>query len=109
MRAVLFLAILLGGFVVADTRPTTAQGTGECRVIEDFSKAKVGEFPADWRVRKDDGKEVYRVQEENGRRFLHSHAKGHGIQAAKEYEWDLKAYPVLTWSWRPREFPRGAH
>jgi hypothetical protein len=31
-----------------------------------------------------------------------------GIQAAKEYEWDLEAYPVLVWSWRPREFPKGS-
>ena len=22
--------------------------------------------------------------------------------------WDLETYPILTWSWRPREFPKGA-
>lgn len=109
MVVVLLLAFVLGGVVVADAPRVGAQATGDCKVIDDFSKGKVGELPPDWRVRKDAGKEAYRVQEDGGRRFLQSHAKGHGIQAAKEYAWDLKAYPVLAWSWRPREFPRGAH
>ena len=84
-------------------------GAEDCIVIDDFVKAKVGEFPPDWKVRKDAGKSVYTVQEEGGVRFLHSHAKGHGIQAAKQLEWDLNRYPVLAWSWRPIEFPAGAH
>ena len=80
----------------------------DCRTIEDFSKAKVGGLPADWKVRKDSGKEVYRVAEESGLHFLHATAKGLGVQAAKEYEWDLDAYPILVWSWRPLEFPKGS-
>jgi Protein of unknown function (DUF3047) len=109
MVAVLFVCILLGGLLVGDASPTMAQAGGDCKVIADFSKDKVGELPPDWRVRKDAGKEAYRVQEEGGRRFLQANVKGLGIQAAKEYAWDLKAYPVLAWSWRPREFPKGAH
>ena len=70
----------------------------DCVTIEDFSKAKVGEFPTDWKPRKDAGKDVYRVAEEPNLRFLHAAARGLGIQAAKQHEWDLGAYPVLTWS-----------
>jgi hypothetical protein len=81
----------------------------ECVTIEDFSKAKVGEFPPDWKVRKEQGEQVYTVQEEGGKRFLRAVATGVGIQAAKSYEWDLNRYPILAWSWRPREFPRGAN
>ena len=81
--------------------------TAECITIADFSKNRVGEFPADWRVRKDEGKSVYAVREESGKRFLAAESHGLGIQAAKEREWDLAAYPVLAWSWRPRQFPRG--
>ena len=79
----------------------------ECITIADFSANKVGEFPGDWRARKDEGKGVYAVRDEGGRRFLAAASRGLGIQAAKEREWDLNAYPVLAWSWRPREFPRG--
>src|SRR5262245_18712666 len=80
----------------------------ECVTLEDFSKAKVGEFPPGWKLRDDEGKGVYTVQEEGGRRFLRAVSKGIGIQAAKQVEWDLARYPVLTWSWRPVEFPKGS-
>ena len=51
---------------------------------------------------------MYAIQEMDGLRFLHAVAKGLGIQAAKQYEWDPKAYPILAWSWRPVEFPKGS-
>ena len=81
----------------------------DCIVIDDFSKATVGQFPADWKVRKDAGKSIYVVQEEGGLRFLHAHAQDQGIQAARQQEWDLNRYPVLAWSWRPVEYPPGAN
>jgi hypothetical protein len=80
----------------------------DCIVIEDFAKAAIGEFPPDWKVRKDEGKRVYTAQEEGGLRFLHAHAVSFATQAARQFEWDLGRYPVLAWSWRPIEFPKGA-
>jgi hypothetical protein len=101
--ALALVAFVLGG----EARPAAAQA--DCIVIEDFAKAKVGEFPSDWKVRKDAGKTVYSVHEEGGKRFLRAAAKDVGIQAAKQFEtWDLQQYPVLAWSWRPVEFPAGA-
>src|SRR5262249_23730059 len=58
--------------------------------------------------RKDAGRTVYSVREDDGRRFLHAASRGLGIQAAKQFDWDLATYPVLAWSWRPLEFPKGA-
>jgi Protein of unknown function (DUF3047) len=80
----------------------------DCVTIADFAGNTVGAFPSDWKVRKDEGKSVYTVQEEGGRRFLHAASKGLGIQAALEHEWNLDDYPVLAWSWRPKVFPTGA-
>ena len=88
----------------ADAQPA---GSGECIVIENFSTGKVGEQPPDWKLRKDSGRGVYQIQQENGRRLLRAASKGLGIQLAKEFEWDLRTHPVLAWSWRPVEFPRG--
>jgi hypothetical protein len=102
----------LGLFVVLVAlapAPLAVRAQSDCITVEDFAKAKPGEFPADWKARKDAGKTVYTVQEESGRRFLRAVAKSVGIQAAKQYDtWDLNAYPVLAWSWRPVEFPDGA-
>jgi hypothetical protein len=93
--------------VPAAGRGPAAQ-TADCILIEDFAKARLGEFPADWRPRREDGRAVYSVLEEGALRFLRAASRGLGIQAGKEKSWDLDAYPVLVWSWRPREFPRGA-
>jgi hypothetical protein len=97
-------AIALAGLV---TLPATAQGP-DCIVIDDFAAGPVGQFPPEWKPRKDEGKDVYAVREEGGRRFLHALSRGLGIQAGRQYEWELREYPVLAWSWRPRQFPEAA-
>ena len=108
-RLVLVLAVpLTVVFLLAPGARHPAAQTSECVVIADFAKNRVGEFPEDWRARKDEGKGVYSVREEGAKRFLAALSRGSGIQAAKEREWDLAAYPMLVWEWRPREFPRGA-
>jgi Protein of unknown function (DUF3047) len=85
-----------------------AAAAQDCVTVDNFSKGKVGDFPPDWKPRKDSGREVYSIQEMDGLRFLRAIARGLGIQAAKQYEWDPKAYPILAWSWRPVEFPKGS-
>jgi hypothetical protein len=89
--------------------PAAGPAEADCRPIADFATARVGAFPPDWKPRKDAGRKVYAVREDGGRRFLHAASRGLGIQAAREVEdWDVAAYPVLAWSWRPVEFPKGA-
>jgi len=80
----------------------------DCIVLEDFSRSKVGEFPTDWKARKDAGRAAYTVREEGGRRFLQAISEGLGIQAAREQSWDVAQYPVLVWSWRLQEHPKGS-
>jgi hypothetical protein len=86
--------------------PATAQSP-DCIVIDDFSTGTVGQFPPEWKPRKDEGKEVYSIQQEGGRRFMRAVSRGLGIQAGRSYEWELREYPVLTWSWRAQQFPEG--
>jgi hypothetical protein len=101
------LALFVASCVGLALLPMGVFSQPECVTIDDFAKAKVGEFPADWKPRKDAGKDAYKVAEEPGLRFLHATVRGLGIQAAKQHAWDLAAYPVLAWSWRPVEFPKG--
>ena len=97
----------LGLVIVASLTRSAAAQDPTCVILDDFSLASVGQFPAGWQPRKDTGKKIYRVAEEGGRRFLHATAVELGIQAGRTQEWDLTQYPVLSWSWRPRVFPRG--
>jgi hypothetical protein len=108
MAVRVILGLLASVLVVLAPSPPMAADS-DCITIDDFAKAKVGEFPANWKARKDAGKNVYSVQEEGGKRFLRADAKDVGIQAGKQFDtWDLEKYPVLAWSWRPVEFPAGA-
>lgn len=104
-RALIPPLLLLAASAPAAPRPAVA---AECVTVEDFSKGAVGEFPPGWKPRKDEGRAVYAVREEGGRRFLHALARGLGIQAGREAAWDLETHPVLAWSWRAVEFPKGA-
>jgi Protein of unknown function (DUF3047) len=105
-------SLVLSAILIASAAaPPAAPSAGEeaCIVLDDFSRAKPGEFPPDWKPRKDEGRAVYRVEAEGAQRFLRAEAKGTGIQAGRETpNWDIQKYPILTWSWRPREFPKGA-
>jgi hypothetical protein len=103
----LTLLLVAVGLVAVMPSPPAAQP--ECIVLDDFSRAAVGQFPEGWKPRKDEGAKIYTVREEDGRRFLRADSREEGIQAAHEVDaWDLATYPVLVWSWRPREFPKGA-
>ena len=104
MRGRLFAVVL----ALASGQLPLAVDAEMCLTIESFSNGKIGEFPPDWKPRKESGRTVYSLQEQNGLRFLHAAALGLGIQAAKQQEWDLSIYPILSWSWRPIEFPLGS-
>ena len=82
-----------------------AASAGECVTLDDFSRGRVGEFPPEWKPRKESGRPVYSIREEGGRRFLRGIARRIGIQAGREVTWNLETYPILAWSWRPIEFP----
>jgi hypothetical protein len=85
-----------------------AAPAAECVALDDFSQGRLGEFPPEWKARKESGRSVYSLREEGGRRFLRGIARRIGIQAGREAAWDLEAYPILAWSWRPIEFPTNA-
>ncbi len=112
LASLLALGVLLIGDHVGSSRIGRAGNEVEaqenCRLVDDFSKDRVGEFPDGWKVRKDDARSVYKVADDGGKKFLRADAKDIGQQAGKQFEWDLKEYPVLAWSWRPQEFPKDA-
>ncbi len=108
LRRRAWLQLLAVVAIVLGVRTWLSAAGGDCLVVDDFAKAKVGEQPPGWKLRKDSGKGVYTIREENGRRFLHAASSGLGIQLAKQYDWDLEVYPVLAWSWRAVEFPTGS-
>ena len=100
-RLALLVASCLISLGVIGLGSTSPAAQDQCVVVDDFSKSKVGEFPVGWKARKDEAKDVYKVAGEKGKHFLRADAKDVGIQIGKQFEWDLKEYPVLAWAWRP--------
>jgi hypothetical protein len=45
---------------------------------------------------------------ENGTRFVRATADRAGLQMAKRFDWDFDTHPVLSWKWRPQQFPTGS-
>lgn len=99
------IAFLTVGWLSNAASPATAD---DCIVLENFADAKVGEFPAAWKVRYDSAKPTYKVEEADGARFLRARSVKLGYQAARQVDWDLAQYPILVWRWRPIEFPKGS-
>jgi len=105
------LALVVAAILLLPALPPASlvSAQADCVTLEDFKKSRVGEFPVDWKARKDSGRQVYKVAEEGGVRFLRAMSRGIGIQAGRETKnWDVAARPMLAWSWRPRQFPKGA-
>jgi hypothetical protein len=97
-------AVLLALVVAALPGPA---GAASCRAITGF-EGPVGGFPEDWKPKEDRAREIYKVLEEGGLRFIRATAESTGIQMGLEVKWDLAREPVLAWRWRPRIFPAGA-
>jgi hypothetical protein len=104
---VVLTLIVAAGLAFAQAAPPAAPA--ECVVLADVATSPAGQFPAGWQARKDEGRRVYRVAEDGGGRFLRAVSEGLGVQAGRETpSWNLATHPVLTWWWRPRQFPSGA-
>ena len=108
VRALVLLSLIVAAGLAVATAAYPSEPS-DCIVLDDFSRAKVGEFPTGWEARKEEGQGVYRVREEGGHRYLGALSKGLGIQAGRQLpDWNLATHPMLVWSWRLREFPHGA-
>jgi len=75
-----------------------------------FEANAVGQFPAGWVSRGgNNAVEVYSVQAEGEKKFLHADAKDTSISIGYERKWALDEFPALHWQWRAVLFPVGTN
>ena len=83
-------------------------------VVEDWSKVPVGTkgIPPDWKGQ-NWGSPAYDVTvvEEGGKKVLHLKSKNEGSTISKEVKGkvDLKATPILEWTWKAVALPKGGN
>jgi hypothetical protein len=83
-------------------------------VVEDWAKIPVGTkgLPPDWKAQSwGSPKYDFAVVENDGKRVLNLKSRDEGSTIAKEIKGkvDLKATPILEWSWRAVTLPKGGN
>jgi hypothetical protein len=75
-----------------------------------FEEERPSDFPSNWKVRgdEDEAKEIYRIVDEDGNRFLRARSVAQGVQIGFPYSFEADAYPFLRWQWRAGQLPTGA-
>lgn len=100
-----FAAALLALMFILSPAPTVAK-SGEVRILlEDFTRAKPGDFPKGWRARDERGRPNHRVLEEDGNRFLRADVKADSVHVYRRVSWNLNKHPRVAWRWRVHRFP----
>lgn len=111
-KQILFTLLLSISLGVTLALPVFSQILITEKTIENFSRYAIGEFPKYWKtwpLQRDDAKQVYRVDEESGNKFLSAHDdKDLSEQIFKEFDWKLESFPYLKWKWRAKILPDGA-
>lgn len=106
-KVILFVSVLL---YLSAIGSMAQDNSIPIRDVEDFSGVKAGAFPEGWKCvwsSAEKGKEVYSVKSEQ-QSYLEARAVNNDILIAKEFKYDLKEYPFLTWQWKAIELPEGA-
>ncbi|MFH1829557.1 MAG: DUF3047 domain-containing protein [Pseudomonadota bacterium] len=80
--------------------------------LDNFSSSKTGNFPRKWRtwpLQRDEASKVYKVAEENGKRFIKAYdAWDESQQIFFNFNWEIEKRPMLSWNWRATTLPAGA-
>jgi hypothetical protein len=85
--------------------PWSCPALAESAIHITFEGLEVGKPPPGWVSRNGNIGDVYTVQEEGGRKFLHADARGTAVQIGFESQWSLKEHPFLEWQWRALILP----
>jgi hypothetical protein len=100
--ALLCLLLLAGG------APAQEEGR-DYLILEDFSSTPPGQLPRDWtwRDRDEEKSKPYAVEGTEGGRYLAARDSGASVILGRQVQWNLHAYPILTWCWRVNALPPG--
>ena len=101
--ALITLLVLL---VISGTIMGANEGI-DVREVDTFSSSgKIGELDG-WVSTGNDFKDCYAIGEEENNYFLQASVKDSGTIIAKEINYRLEEFPVISWRWRAVQLPEG--
>ncbi|MDO8643635.1 MAG: DUF3047 domain-containing protein [bacterium] len=78
-------------------------------LIEDFSKGMVGKLPVRFRTypfQRGKAEKVYQIRKEGENGYLQAvDNRDLSVAIFREFSWDLKKYPMISWKWRAQVLP----
>jgi hypothetical protein len=100
--------IILVLFILVSMGILGANEERDSREIDTFtSSGQAGQLDG-WQSFDSDLEECYEIGKEENNFFLKARTKDRGSIIAKECNYSLKEFPVITWRWRALVFPEGA-
>jgi Protein of unknown function (DUF3047) len=81
---------------------------GGFTIAENFERYGEGKFPDLWHSKGSAARTIYRIESENGNRFLRAHADKQAAHIGLEHSFDPKLQKQLQWRWRVHALPYGA-
>ncbi len=96
-------------FIDHIAKNTFAQTGVDSIVLEDFTHADENGFPLDWDAQrsKTTAQETYAIRQKDGVAFLEAKNANQRVYT-KNFTWDPRTHPILTWRWRVHTVPEGA-
>jgi hypothetical protein len=77
-----------------------------CEIDTFTSSGKLGQLEG-WISADEKMKDFYGIVKEENNYFLKARVKEGGAIIAKEFNYNLKEYPILSWKWRVLKLPKG--
>jgi len=97
----MLLLFLVPGLIISFDR------TVEVLEVDTFTvSGKLGRLEG-WLSANDNFKEFYKIGKEGDNFFLKARVKGDSVIIAKEFDYNLKEFPILSWRWRALKLPEG--
>ena len=107
MKQCVSLIILFSSVVVCWGVIFCSPHVPEVREVDTFTLSGEAGCLAGWVSADKKFSELYKVRKDEDNYFLSASVKDKGIIIAKEFNYDLKEFPLLSWRWRVRKLPEG--
>ena len=101
IASLLVVSLLVWGVTVG------SESALEMREVDTFTASgKFGQLEG-WISADDKMGDLYEIAQEGNNYFLKAGVKEGGAIIAKEFKYNLKEFPILSWRWRALKLPRG--
>lgn len=111
-RIIISSLLLLAGLIFIVLSAVSGRTASSKLDVSGLDSARAGRFPSIWRTwpfQRNKATQVYSVQQDDDSKYIHAKdGKDLSVQILRNFHWDIKDYPYLTWKWRARQLPAGA-